>query len=58
MSDSPDTVANGASPALPDGDGRLQDLDARVRDFVSERPAVALLAAVGCGFLVGRLLSR
>ncbi len=36
----------------------LQAIDERVRTFVAERPAAALLGAVAVGFVVGRLLSR
>ncbi len=36
----------------------LRAVDDRVRSFVAERPAVALLGAVAVGFVVGRLLSR
>jgi hypothetical protein len=33
-------------------------LDEQFRSFVSRKPAVALLAAVACGFVIGRVLSR
>jgi hypothetical protein len=33
-------------------------LDEQLRTCVSKRPAVALLAAVACGFVIGRVLSR
>jgi hypothetical protein len=33
-------------------------LDEQFRTFVSKKPAVALLAAVACGFVIGRVLSR
>ncbi len=36
----------------------LRHVDAQVRRFVVEKPAVALLAAVAAGFVVGRLASR
>jgi ElaB/YqjD/DUF883 family membrane-anchored ribosome-binding protein len=35
-----------------------QELLGKVEMFVRERPAVALLSAVGLGFLVGRLIRR
>lgn len=36
----------------------LRHVDAQVRDFVVERPAVALLSAATIGFVVGRFVSR
>jgi len=33
-------------------------LDEQFRTFVAKKPAVALLAAVACGFVIGRVLSR
>jgi hypothetical protein len=37
---------------------QLRHADEQVRRLVVERPAVALLAAVAAGFVVGRLASR
>lgn len=37
---------------------RLAELDQRVRAFVVEHPAAAVIGAIGAGFVVGRLLSR
>lgn len=36
----------------------LRHVDEQVRRFVVAKPAVALLAAVAAGFVVGRLASR
>ncbi len=38
--------------------GGLQAIDVRLRRFVAEQPGVTLALALGCGFLLGRLLSR
>ena len=35
---------------------RLEALNDRVIGFIRERPGTAILVALGCGFLVGRLL--
>lgn len=37
---------------------RLAELDVRVRAFVTQHPAAAVLGAITAGFVVGRLLSR
>lgn len=37
---------------------RLHDVDDRVRGFVSDRPLIAIGAALGVGYLVGKLVSR
>ncbi len=34
----------------------LSEVDARARSFVAERPIVSLVAAVGVGFLIGKLI--
>jgi hypothetical protein len=36
----------------------LGDLDAEVRDFVREKPLLALGLAIAAGYVVGRMLSR
>ena len=36
----------------------LEQLDARLRVFVKERPIMALLSAVAAGYVVGRVLRR
>ena len=35
---------------------RFEALNDRVIHFIRERPGTAILVALGCGFLVGRLL--
>lgn len=35
---------------------RFEALNDRVVGFIRERPGTAILVALGCGFLVGRLL--
>jgi ElaB/YqjD/DUF883 family membrane-anchored ribosome-binding protein len=37
---------------------RLTDLEQQARTLIRERPVVAVLAAVGVGYLVARLVSR
>ena len=36
----------------------VTDLEQQARAFIRERPVVAVLAAVGAGYLVARLVSR
>ena len=42
-------------PALPSS---VTDLEQQARTFIRERPVVAVLAAVGAGYLVARLVAR
>lgn len=37
---------------------RVSDLQQQARDIIRERPVVAVLAAMGLGFLVARMASR
>lgn len=37
---------------------RVTDLEQQARTLISQRPVVAVLAAVGVGYLVARLVSR
>jgi hypothetical protein len=37
---------------------RLTDLEQQTRTLIRQRPVVAVLAAVGVGYLVARLVSR
>jgi ElaB/YqjD/DUF883 family membrane-anchored ribosome-binding protein len=37
---------------------RATDLEQQARTFIRQRPVVAVLAAVGVGYLVARLVSR
>ena len=37
---------------------RVTDLEQQARTFIRERPVVSVLAAVGVGYLVARLVSR
>ena len=37
---------------------RVTDLEQRARTLIRQRPVVAVLAAVGVGYLVARLVSR
>jgi hypothetical protein len=37
---------------------RVTDLEQQARTFIRQRPVVAVLAAVGVGYLVARLVSR
>ena len=46
------------APADTDVLSRLTDLTERVRTVIIQRPVVAVLTAVGAGFVVARLVSR
>lgn len=48
---------DGISPAAPTPQERLAELDVRVRAFVTQHPAAAVIGAVSAGFVIGRLLS-
>jgi hypothetical protein len=37
---------------------KVTDLEQQARTFIRQRPVVAVLAAVGAGYLVARLVSR
>lgn len=37
---------------------QIERLDGQLRDFVKERPILALLGAVAAGYLVGRVMRR
>ena len=37
---------------------QFERLDGELRDFVKERPILALLGAVAAGYVVGRVLRR
>ena len=41
-----------------DGRSPVADLEEQARAFIRERPVAAVLAAVGLGYLVARLVSR
>jgi len=43
---------------IPDVRSRVTDLEQLARTLIRERPVVAVLAAVGVGYLVARLVSR
>jgi ElaB/YqjD/DUF883 family membrane-anchored ribosome-binding protein len=47
-----------ASARLEDVREWSADLVDRVESFVRERPATAVLAALGAGFVIGRLIRR
>jgi hypothetical protein len=36
--------------------GRMRELNQRVVGFIRERPATAILIALGAGYLIGRIL--
>jgi hypothetical protein len=59
----PDADPNAAAPSViadvvHNATENLRNIDEQVRRLVVDRPAVALLAAVAAGFVVGRLASR
>lgn len=45
-------------PQLEEAKRGLNDLNARIKSFVRERPGVCLLGALAFGFVVGRIASR
>ena len=49
---------DGVTATAPTPQERLAELDIRVRAFVVQHPAAAVLGAITAGFVVGRLLSR
>jgi ElaB/YqjD/DUF883 family membrane-anchored ribosome-binding protein len=51
-------IADDVQDRLEGVRGYAEDTGAWIREFARERPLAALAAAVGVGFVVGRLLSR
>lgn len=51
-------AVDAASAALTHAAVNLQAFEGRIRKFVVEKPAVAVVGAVAAGFVVGRILSR
>jgi ElaB/YqjD/DUF883 family membrane-anchored ribosome-binding protein len=51
-------AVDAASAALSHAAVNLQQFEGRVRNFVVEKPAVAVVGAVAAGFIFGRILSR
>ena len=47
-----------AQPGFEEVLGRLTDLHRQARTLIRERPIVAVLTAVGVGYLTARLVSR
>jgi len=45
-------------PGLAEVRARVTDLEQRARTLIRQRPIVAVLAAVGAGYLAARLVSR
>jgi hypothetical protein len=54
------TAADSRSGANDNNEMRAQieRLDGELRDFVKERPILALLGAVAAGYVVGRVMRR
>ena len=50
--------AEEGQPTIAAVGSRLTDLEHQARTLIRQRPVVAVLAAVGVGYLVGRLVSR
>jgi hypothetical protein len=46
------------APDIADVRSRATDLEQHARTLIRQRPVVAVLAAVGVGYLVARLVSR
>lgn len=49
---------DGVTATAPTPQERLAELDVKVRAFVVQHPAAAVLGAITAGFVVGRMLSR
>ena len=47
-----------AQPGLAQARARVTDLERQARTLIRQRPIVAVLAAVGVGYLTARLVSR
>ena len=45
-------------PDITDVGSMMAELGERARTFIRQQPVVAMLAAVGAGYLVARVLSR
>jgi hypothetical protein len=45
-------------PDITEVRSRVTDLEQNARTFIGQRPIVAVLAAVGVGYLVARLVAR
>jgi len=56
--DGQEEVSARAREALEEGQEALRGILARVERFVRARPGTALIAALGAGFIVGRLVRR
>ena len=50
--------AEQGQPDIADVRSTVADLEERARTFIRQRPVIAVLAAVGAGYLVARVLSR
>jgi ElaB/YqjD/DUF883 family membrane-anchored ribosome-binding protein len=51
-------LQNRLGTQLEEAKRNLQDLNARITEFVRQRPGVCLLGALAFGFVVGRIASR
>jgi ElaB/YqjD/DUF883 family membrane-anchored ribosome-binding protein len=51
-------LQNRLGTQLEEARRNLQDLNARITEFVRQRPGVCLLGALAFGFVVGRIASR
>lgn len=45
-------------PQIEEAKKNLDDLNARIKSFIRERPGMCLLGALAFGFIVGRIASR
>ena len=51
-------AARRSPPRVTEVRGRVTDVEEHARTLIRQRPVVAVLAAVGVGYLVARLVSR
>jgi ElaB/YqjD/DUF883 family membrane-anchored ribosome-binding protein len=46
------------APKLDEAKQQLSQINSKVKGFIKENPGTTLLAAVGLGYIIGRLASR
>jgi len=51
-------LANKVEAGVNVARAEINQIDEQVRDFVRQRPVVALLSAIGAGYFVARVFSR
>ena len=54
----PPTPSSQPALNIADALSRVTDLERHARAWISERPVIAVLGAVGIGYVIARMLSR